>query len=82
MVEVQPWRLVDSPRKLIEEANDLQLSIKEVIFSSQFCDSIFYKRQKLIMTCHTARSSALEHVFETSTDHSWFLTWSLLWIRR
>lgn len=30
MVEVQPWRLVDSPRKLIEEAKDLQLSIKEV----------------------------------------------------
>lgn len=29
MIEVQPWRLVDSPRKLIEEANDLQLSIKE-----------------------------------------------------
>ncbi|CAG5090610.1 Oidioi.mRNA.OKI2018_I69.PAR.g12663.t1.cds [Oikopleura dioica] len=29
MVEVQPWRLTDSPRKLIEEARDLQLSIKE-----------------------------------------------------
>ena len=34
MVEVQPWRLVDSPRKLIEEAKDLQLSIKEVFFFS------------------------------------------------
>jgi hypothetical protein len=82
MVEVQPWRLVDSPRKLIEEAKDLQLSIKEVYFFSKFCNLILYNRLRLIMTCLTARSSALARVFETSTDHSWFLTWSSLWIRR
>ncbi len=40
MIEVQPWRLVDSPRKLIEEANDLQLSIKEVYFFSKLCNII------------------------------------------